>query len=790
MQGLTGIRAVDFSTGIAGGYATKLMADAGADVVKVEPEGGDPLRRHSATRGRLPEGEDGALFQFLHAGKRSIVGAPEDADVVALMASADLVVESFEHGRVDPRAWTARDPRLVVLSITPFGYAGPYAGRPWSEFTIQAECGSISGRGLPEQPPVMAAGKTTFWIGGTFASVAALAAVKRARRTGRGEWVDFSLLEVMNLAAGVYGDLISSLNGRPELAQPGRTVEIPSIEPTKDGWVGFNTNSRQQFDDFLLLIERTDLRGDDELAMIGGRWARRDEWNEIVRAFTTQHTTAEIVERASQLRIPVAPVNDGASVLAHEHFVERGVFVKNPGGGFLQPRASYLLDGELVPPRGPAPKLAEHQGRIETPERPAPPERDTGKLPLEGLRVLDATAWWAGPSATQMLATLGADVIHLEAAQRPDGMRMMGGLFLGQAERWWEYSGLFLGANLNKRDLTLNLQAERGRELCLDLVAQCDVFVENYSPRVVEQFGLGWEAVHARSPGTILVRMPAFGLSGPWRDNVGFAQTMEQMTGLAWLTGHADDQPRIQRGPCDPIAGMHAAFATLVALEEREATGVGSLVECTMVEGALNAAAEQIIEYSAYGNRMERDGNRCSDCAPQNLYACRPEGDIERWLALSVRDDAEWAALRKVLGEPAWAAADDLQRHEGRRAAHDRIDAELSAWAAGQDADAAIARLLDAGVPAAAVFDGREIHKHPQIVARGYLEAVDHPEVGVHPTPTIPLRYGSVDHWVRRPAPTLGQHNREILTGLLGLDDAEVDALAESGVIGDTLAFG
>jgi crotonobetainyl-CoA:carnitine CoA-transferase CaiB-like acyl-CoA transferase len=792
---LAAIRVVDFSTGIAGGYATKLLADAGADVIKVEPPGGDPLRRRSAARGPLPEGEDGALFRFLHASKRGVVGGSGDEEVRALVAGADLVVEStvpgMDDGGPEGRALRAADPRLVVLSISPYGQTGPYVGRPWSEFTIQAECGSIAGRGLPEDPPIMAGGQTTFWIGGTFAAVAALAATQRARRTGHGEWIDFSLLEVMNIAAGLYGDLMTSLAGRPELTQPARTVEIPSIEPTLDGWVGFNTNSRQQFEDFLLLIEKTAWRGDEGLAAIATRWERRDEWNAGVREWTTRHTTAEIVERASLLRIPVAPVHDGATVLQHEHFRARGVFVKNPRGGFLQPRSPYLIDGTGARALAPAPTLGQHTGAIEARDRAAPAsEGGERELPLAGVRVLDATAWWAGPSSTQMLATLGADVIHLEAAHRPDGMRMVGGMFFGQHERWWEYSGLFLGANLNKRGLTLNLADERGRDICMRLIEQCDVFVENYSPRVVEQFGLDWEAVHARSPRTVMVRMPAFGLSGPWRDHVGFAQTMEQITGLAWLTGHEHDQPRIQRGPCDPLAGMHAAFATLVALQERERTGRGSLVECAMVEGALNAAAEQIVEFGAEGFRMERDGNRFFGAAPQGLYRCRGE---EQWLALSIEDDEQWAALCRVVGDPEWMQAQDLETLRGRRAAHDRIDDQLSAWTAERDLDRTLKELLAEGIPAAPVFDGRAAYLHPQLVAHGFFEELHHSEVGQHPIPIVPFRYVSRDEagepWIRRPTPTLGEHNREILGGLLGVDDEALARLEEEGVIGSAPRF-
>ncbi len=796
MHGLRDLRVIDFSTGIAGAYCTKLLADGRADVIKVEPPGGDPLRRWTVAEVDLG-GDDGALFQFLNASKRSLVGRPEDPEVLSLVAGADLVVDSFAPRSFDAPGLCERFPGLVGLSITPFGRAGPYADRPASEFTIQAESGSIGTRGLASQPPLMAGGNTTFYVGGTFAAVAALAALRRARRTGQGEHVDFSLLEVMCVAANVYSDLMYSLAGRPEIKGPARTVEIPSIEPTRDGWVGFNTNSRQQYTDFLLLIERPDLLEDRELATIAGRWRRMDEWNAAVRAFTTRHTTAEIVERASLLRIPVAPVNDGRSVLEHPQFRARGVFVPNPGGDFLQPRPPYRVDGNGMGEGGPrpfepAPRLGEHAGRIEPRARGGapglPPSRARDpELPLRGIRVLDATAWWAGPSACQMLATLGADVIHLEAVRKPDGMRMAGGAFLATAKEWWEWSGIFLAANLNKRGLTLDLGEPRGLELCRRLLAECDVFVENFSPRVVESFGLDWKAVREINPRLVMVRMPAFGLDGPWRDNVGFAQTMEQMTGLAWLTGHVDDQPRIQRGPCDPLSGMHAAFAALLGLFEREATGEGHLFECTMVEGALNAAAEQHIEYTAYGHVMQRQGNRAPEAAPQGLYACRGHelGGRERWLALSVASDAQWQALVDLLGRPAWALAPALLTRAGRREAHDRIDAELARWAAGQELAAAVEALVARGIPAAPVFDGRLAPTHPQMAARGFFELFDHPVVGRHPVATVPFRYATQRRgWIRSPAPAIGQHSREILTGILGLGPAELDRLEADGVIG------
>lgn len=782
MQGLRELRVVDFSNRIAGAYATKLLADAYAEVIKVEPPEGDPLRRWSAS-GQDLSNRDGALFQFLNTSKKSVVGRLGDPHVDALVAGADLVVETASNREIDGRALAEANPGLVVLTITDYGLDGPLSGQPAADLTVQAHSGAVSVRGLQSQPPVMCGGQTTEWIGGTFGAVAATGAARRARKTGQGEHIDFSLCEVMNIGSTTYMDLFDHLAGRPEALGGPRSVEVPSIEPTLDGWVGFNTNSNQQYTDFLLLIERPDLLEQKEWAMMQTRMARMDEWNEIVRAWTSRHTTAEIVERASLLRIPVAPVNSGKSVFDHIHLQERGVFKKNPTGGFLQPRPPYLMDDEGPRPFEKVPTIGEHDGAIESRERPAPgiapSQAKDPALPLAGIRVIDTTAWWAGPSACQMLSYLGAEVIKIEAIQRPDGMRMAGGAFMSEGD-WWERSPITLSANTNKRGLTLNLADPKGLELCKKLIAECDVFIENFSPRVVESFGLDWENIHALNPNCIVVRMPAFGLSGPWRDNVGFAQTMEQISGLAWITGHADDQPRIQRGPCDPLAGMHAAFATQVALAEREQTGRGHLLECTMVEGALNAAAELAVEWSAYGVELGRDGNRGPQGAPQNIYACAGE---ENWLAIVVRNDTEWSALKELLGQPDWAQDAEFETHEGRRRKHQVIDEALASWCATQDLDETVERLLTIGIPAAGVWDARKQFFHPQFQARGFFEEIDHPIVGPHPIVRPPFRFATVDRWNREPAPTMGQHNHEILKEI-GLSPEEIAGLETDEVIG------
>lgn len=778
-------RILDFSSNIAGPYATKLFADAGADVIKIESEKGDPLRGWSATGAELG-GLDGALFRFLNASKRSVDNAPENLDV--LLASADLVVEDqgqkFAYDRADLRR---RYPRLVVLSISPFGLTGPLACRASTEFTIQAEAGSLSVRGLPGAEPYQAGARTTEWMGGTFAGVAALGAVRHARRTGVGEHIDFSLQEAMALASTTYLDLMWGLLGRPPLGGSVQNVETPSIHRTKDGFVGVNTNTQQQIQDFLVMIDRADLIATGEFNQVQDRMARLSEWEAIVNSWAAAKTTAEVVELASALRVPVAPVADGQTVLTHEHLVARGIYGEDPSGGFLRPRPPYRVDGEELPQSRPAPGLHQDSGKVESrkPNLETPHAAEAEELPLQGLRVLDVSNWWAGPSASHFLGCLGAEVIHVESTRKPDGARMIGGMFAGQHQKWWECSTFFLSANTNKKDLALNLNVKRGREIFSQLVAEADVVLENYSPRVMDGFGFTREEVGRLNPRAVYVRMPAFGLDGPWRDHVGFAQTMEQLSGLAWLTGHVEDQPRIQRGPCDPLAGVHAAFATLAALERRADTGAGAFLECAMVEGALNVAAEQVIEFTAYGNLMERQGNRTAEAAPQGLFRMRADADAAspNWMALSIATEDQWDALLGCLGQPDWSRDLAGANLSQRKHAENEIIEQLAEMFADRDRGTLVDELQRAGVPAAVPADPRSLSAHPQFIHRQTYEELVHPVVGRQKFIGMPFRFDSVDRWLRHPAPLLGEHNESILNEI-GLSSEEIEELKETAVVG------
>ncbi len=759
MLPLTGTRVLDCTTGVAGGYATKVLRDAGADVVKVEQGDGDPLRRWRS----------GALFEYLNGGKRSV------SSHEGLLAGADVL---FGDERLDVPALRATYPSLVVVTITPFGADGPWARRPATEFTLQATCGSTGNRGLPEQAPLAAGGRVGEWLAGTYAAFTSIAALREARRSGVGEHVDVAMLDTMAVTMTTYPSLFASLSGWPPVRGTGRTVEVPSIEPTSDGYVVFTTNSAQQYHDFMVMIGRGDLLEDTSLARAQGRFERRDEFLRAVHEYTTKRTTAEVLEDAALLRIPSGPVLNGRTVTGFEQFVANSVLRPAHSGRFVQPRRPYKIDGVQGPAPGPVPAAGADAGAVDWPARPV-----TGpaawRLPLEGVRVIDLTAWWAGPIGPQALSALGADVIKVESTTRPDLMRYSS-VKPPTEDRWYEWGPVFHGANTGKRAITLDLTRPEGIEVLERLVATADVLVENYTPRVMDQFGLSWDRLHALNPQLIEVRMPAFGLDGPWRDRTGFAQTMESITGMAWMTGSPDGPPVLVRGACDPLAGMHSVIATLVALAQRELDGQGHLVEAIMVEAALNVAAEQAAEYAASGTLLEREGNRGPTAAPQGVYRCA--GD-DRWLALAVATDDQWAALVDLLGRPGWATGDGLATEPRRRAAQDRIDEGLAAWAAGQDADELAERLVAAGVPAAAVVVPRDIVHNPQLRHRRFFEVEDHPVAGRHEVPGFPVRFEHVESWYRRHAPTLGEHNDEVLAEL-GLAE-EVPRLRALGIIGE-----
>ncbi|WP_082680880.1 CaiB/BaiF CoA transferase family protein [Mycolicibacterium novocastrense] len=751
---LDDVRVIEVSDRIAGAYCGKLLADAGADVVKVEPPEGDPLRRVTATGATLDDSTDSPLFSYLNAGKRGVTAISGD-----LLAGADIIVVTGDQSAarrngVDPAALLAVAPGCSVVSISDFGWTGPWSGRPATEFTLQAASGLTGFRGDPAGPPISIGGDLGEYMGGIWAAYGALALRRRVRAGGAGGHLDMSMLEAITLMqSGEW--LHSALLQVPPVR---RSVEVPSIEPAKDGYVGISMVTGQQWLDFAAMVDCPELTEIAQLQFQIGRWDYRDWIRERIGPWMRERTVAEIVELGQLFRLPLAPLGNGATIPSMDHLRERGVYVDNPAG-FRQPRPPWLMSRARPAPVGTSPAVGGSDGEsLWEPRVSRADQATTERMPLAGVRVVDFTAFWAGPAATHSLAAFGADVIKIESVQRPDGIRYSGGM-RKDVDDWWEYGWVFHAMNTNKRSVTLDLQSDEGLRLVRRLIARADVVVENFSPRVVEQFGLGAEALLALNPRLVVVRMPAFGLAGPWRDRVGFAPTMEQIAGLAWVTGLPDGPPIAPRGACDPLAGAHAAFATLAALEFADRTGDGQLVEVPMIEAVLNVTAVQTIEYEVFGRVMERRGNRGQGAAVQDVYRCA--GD-DGWIALAARTEDEQAALADVTG-----------------------GADLQTWLATRDAAAAAEALTRAGVPAAVVVSPSLVTENPQLRHRGFFEHLDHSSTGgnLYPCPPFTRLPGS-QRWLKRPPPTLGEHNAEVLTALCGLTEGDLERLEVQGVIG------
>ena len=701
--------------------------------------------------------------------------------VADLAAHADMIVEDLQPGSLDARRLLELHPHLVIVSVSPFGRSTSWSDSPATEFVLQGWCGSMARRGLPNAPPLQAGGNLGEWATGAYAAASGVTAAMHARRTGRGEHVDVSMLEVMTLLYHPQDALEAQFETRDSASR--RYLLIPSILPTRDGFVGVFLQSQHHVEDFLILVDSPALRPEEWLKALT-RFERRDEFLPIVNEWSSRLTTDELIERLVAFRIPATPIGDGSTIPHFDHVRERNLFVQN-SAGFLQPRVPYRISGVDPRPFGPAPDVAPSS-------TPSPPWRprsasqidsvDSDRLPLADVRIVDLTMYWAGPLATDMLAALGADVIKIESVTRPDGMRAR--TSQPEMENWWEYSPNFLVANRNKRGITLDLNDVRCIDLLNSLIETADVVIENFTPRVMDNFGLTWDAIREVNPQVLMVRMPGYGLDGPWTDRPAFAPTMEQMNGIASVTGYSEDEPQVALAPGDPLAAVHAAFAVLMGLESRRELQHGLFIEVPMIESGLSVTAEIVFEAQLSGRILRPMGNRSWVAAPQGAYAC--SGDDE-WLAISVQTDAQWESLQEVLGHPDWADKADLATQAGRRDAHDEIDQRLSEFFTGMGRDDAVKLLLAAGVPAAPVVGGLDLLGLPQLMARRFFEEIDHPAVGRRELQGMPFRFNTrTEKWLRSAAPTLGQHNQEVLCGELKVDPGEFALLEEEGVIGQS----
>ncbi len=825
-QPLAGVQVLELATDVAGPFAAKMLAAFGGEVIKVEPPGGDPSRRH----GPFPEGiepesdealEQSALFLHLSTDKRSIVADlenPADRQLITdLIRTSDVVIESFAPGVLDGHglgfeAMRELNPAVVMCSFTRFGQDGPYAAMVGEDIVTYAMGGPMTATGTDDAEPVKLGGNLTTYQCGNIGATATLAAVMIAEQSGQGTHIDLSMFEAQ---AGSIDRRVTHLlwylwSGIAQGRQPADRVNVLPVGfyPTLEGHALVFTIPAW----YDRMLETLD---DPELAdrFANPNWMVDEDLGEVIEAqlvpWMFSHDKQSAAEDAQSHRWAVTPLNAPVDVIDDPHFVDRGFFVDvdHPVAGVVrQPGPPFRL-GDSWRLRRAAPTLDQHAAEIRAEvaahSRPArvPATPAEPRLPLEGVRVLDMTVVWAGPSCTMHLSDLGAEVIRVDNpwvfptatrgnSPRPDPARLidagpLGGGYpnLDVSGRPWNKHGMWSAQARNKLSCTLDLRQSEGVEHFLRLVDHADLLVENNTVGVLDKLGIGWGVLHARNPRFIALRMPPMGLTGSYANWLGFGASFEALCGLTHIRGYRDGDPVRTTAAfhMDPTSGAAGAFAAMLALRRREATGQGELIEFPQSEVMMQHIGEYFVDAARTGRVHPPMGNRHVSRAPQGCYPC--EGD-DRWVVISVGTDTEWEGLVTAMGSPVWAADQRFRSAAGRREHHDELDELIEGWTRHLDRWVVTDRCQAHGVPAGPVMDEADAYQDPHLRARAFFRPQGSVDIGEWEFPGHQWRWTAPPmRW--EPINRLGDANEYVWREVVGLTGEEYQALVAGGHISE-----
>ena len=833
---LDGLQVLDLSRNVAGPYATKLLADFGARVIKVEPRGGDPSRQFGPFPGDKPDLEGSGLFLHLNTNKQSIVLDPHTDDgaltVRRLARQVDVVVEDGAPGEAAAVGWGwdvlhALNPRLVLCSITPFGQTGPYRDYRGSELTLQAIGGPLHATGAADREPLKVAGHYAHYHAGATAALAILLALRRAERDrSAGEWIDISVYRcqagcrdrrTIHLTAAAYSGVA------PGRARPGSRWVGFGIYPCADGFVNI-MGTGVRLPRLLEWIGRPDLLeaindSDGPITGFG------DQVDQAVTEFLADRRKLDVVADAQSSGLLAGAVMTAADLFDDPQLRARGRWHEiTHWHGEPLPYPGHPFRFSESPPDPPrrAPHLGEHARAVLdlAPLNAVPPAEGPTEplpLPLEGLRVAAVTVVWAGPHVTQLLGEWGADVIQVEPINRmqphtrgaenaPTPEQMQRGAERGVQPQYpdmelgddpWNRFASFNSHARNKRSMTCDIMSPEGREAFLKLIEHCDVLVENNVPQTIDRAGIGWDELREVNPRLIMLRMPAFGLEGPYGSYRAFGLHVEAMVGHTHLRGYPDRGPG-QIGETlasDGLSGVQGAVAVLMALRRREQTGEGQMIEMPLNEGFIPTLAEYLFDYTMNGVNPPSQANRHRWHAPHNVYPCAGE---DQWIAIDVAGDAEFVALCDALsgGRDGADEADighaqldgrfstAAQRLRNVEALDELIGAATAAW----DKHELFHTLQAAGVCAAPLLDPLEALQDPHLRDVGFFEQLSVPGVGTHDYPGLTIRMQRTPNQLRTPPPKLGEHNEEIYRDLLGYSARRLAGLERKGLVGTAYA--
>ncbi len=779
---LAGVRVIEIGFLEAGAYCAKLLADFGADVIKIEPPTGDPLRRAPPFVGSAAN-PDSALFGWLNAGKRSLVVAPgDDGRLAELLAGADVLIDSSDSSTARARhaGYRTDFPGLAVISLSWFGESGPYRDFTGSDAVCRALAGLVKLAGPVEGPPVFLPDHQASVFAGLSAFTATTAALWSAQR---GRRFEISVLE-SSVVLSEFPAALASYDGEPE-----RRLGLNKFHPTfmgiyacREGWLGVTAGGPRLWWSFCELLGFTDWLQDSTLDTWAGRRDRLPEIDARIGERLKDKTAREWFEITMARRLPIVMVPTMADLLAEPVHRAAGAFetIEIGASCFEAPTTPLRLTGTPPGARGPAPALGSSDAGwtgASTPRPSAPPAPKA--RPLQGMRILDLAMGWAGPLVSRQLADLGAEVLKIEACAYPDWFRPP--LIAEERARPHELNPWFAALNRGKFGAALDVYTADGVAVIKRLLKTVDALVENYSADVMPKVGLDYDVVRRINPAIVMLSMPAFSAQGDWRSVRAYGSTLEHGSGLPTVAGLADGPPAMSHVAYgDPNGGLNGAAALMAALLHQRRTGEGQHIDLSQVQALFPLAAPWIIEQSVTGE-VRRRGSRHPLFVPNGAFRCAGE---DEWIVVSVTSDDAWLRLCGLLGRADFAADPALGAAAGRRAREAEIEAALAAWAASRGPEQAMAELQAIGVAAGVARTPGELFDDPHLRDRGDWQLVDREWSGPQSIFSAPFREDGAPYAIERPAPTLGEHNRRILCEQLGLGDAELDRLIATGVSG------
>ncbi len=841
-QTLSGVNVLDLTWHIAGPYCTKMFADFGADVLKIErPPLGDPARRSGPFLNDDPHPEKSILFSHLNVNKRGMLLDLKSEigreAIKKLAKDADILVESFSPGVMERLGLSYEilksvNPGLVMVSISNFGQTGPYRDFKTSELILSGLGHDMYSSGIPGRHPLKLGGNCLQYQVGHMAAVAALAAFWLKRHGGDGQYIDVSMQEVLasdtdhkttNLVCYAYSGMTMTSNtvGRLDPREVASDVTPTGIFPCRDGFVRaaggiiFWDRFVKLFPELKDMIDYPDgvLNIDENKPVVDALWY---DW-------CLDRTKQEIMEECQKVKYFCMAVNTPREALESPQFKERGFWVEaeHPvSGKQIYPGDPVNMELSRWEIRIPAPLLGqhteevmaalEHRPRLEI--VPDTKEKIKPRLPLEGVRVVDMGVIWAGPTAAWIMGCLGAEVIHVDNPHHPPDFgrgflmwptqsqleRPSGRSNYPQGkpgERPWNRTSFWTRALWNRLSCCIDIGKPQGKEVFKRLIRKSDIFLENNSATAMEHLGLDHRTLMAANPGLICINMPAWGRSGPYKDYVGWGAMHQALGGEEWIRGYDDDEHPSHntfRFHMDSASVPMVVFGAILGLLHREKTGKGQWVDLAQMQTMIHHFGEIYMD-AAWNNRDRRTlGNRHPE-AVQGCYPCRgPESTLEtviyggeRWINITIHDDREYEGLCRAMGNPQWTRDEKFKSVESRRIHHDEFDAHITAWTRTRDNFELFYVLQSYGVPCGPVEDPRDSLMDPQLNAREFFQTINAPDIGTYRYPGFPWKFSGTPLKVTHPPCRLGEDNDYVYQKVIGLSEEEITELEASDIIGN-----